>query len=148
MSTRSRLLARRMQVDVSDDNGTTWTPLGGIYALDPRVTPLTARRIPYVKGWGGSLVLSNDWTLGVAYNQLVTGTARDAGQALIEARVGKFLTGAQLTVRWYDRNGLAEAWQGVGSLAVTRAASGVADIDRVAALFTGDGALLEIVNPV
>jgi hypothetical protein len=137
-----------MKVDVSDDNGGTWVALGGYYALVPLITPLTVKRVPYVTGWGGALVLSNDWTLGVAYNQLVTGTTRDPGQALIEACVGEFLTAATLTVRWYDRNGLAEAYQGVAAVSTAKAATGVAELDRVTALFTGDGELLKIANPL
>lgn len=141
------MLVNRLKVDVSPD-GTAWTPVTGVYSVAPVITPVTAKRIPYVKGWGGSLVLSEDWALTLGYKMRINVAARDAGQVLVEACVGQHLVHAQIWVRWYDRTGLPEARQGFASVAVAPAADAAQSIARFVATFTGDGELTEIANPL
>ena len=148
MTSTSRLLARRYRVDVSTDGLTSWQQIKAVFAVTPDVPQVVGNRVAWVDGWGGAVVLSNGWSLVCSYNQLITGTTRDAGQALVEGCVGQLVNSALLYVRWYDRAGLADAWQGQAAVRVSRVGTGVDDLDRVTVTFTGDGALASIVNPI
>jgi hypothetical protein len=108
---------------------------------------VTANRIIYTGGWGGSVVLSNNWTLTVTYKQRATGSSRDAGQSKVESRVGQTLADALIWVRWYDRNGIDDGQSGQATVAVSKAVTGPDGLDSVTVVFTGDGELTAIDNP-
>lgn len=146
MTAASTLRASRYRVDVSS-NGSSWHALAGITALDPEVTPVKVATVVF-GGRPRTRVRDVAWSLSATYLQLVTGTTRDSGQGLVEGCVNQLGDDAVLFVRWYDRDGLADAWQGKASVELTRAATGVPDAALMTALFTGDGALAQIVNPL
>ena len=140
-------LARRYRVEVSTD-GTTWVRVNGINDLSPQVTPNKQDDSDYENdGWMSQVITQQAWTLGIKYNAKASAGVRDAGQALIEARVGQFDTASTINVRWYDKTGLPEAKQGVAIVEVQRAKTGVADLNEMQATLTGQGALNNISNP-
>lgn len=141
------MLARRLKVDVSVNGTSAWQPLAAKVLIDPEIVPI----LNPTTQWGktpGVDVESYTWSLVCVYNQLTTtGVTRDPGQALVESCQAAVGDAAKLWVRWYDRNGLAEAWQGWGAVTVQRNASGVPDLSQIRVTFTADGDLTPIANP-
>lgn len=142
------LLVRRLMVDVSAA-GDTWHPLTGVTIVDPLVIPRVIRRTRYSGGWGGSYVLGHDWTLAVTYTMRAHDVDnRPDAQQLIEDGWADIGGDARLYVRWYDRGGLWDGRQGRATYATANAATGSPNIARVSVLFTGEGPLDEIDNPL
>lgn len=140
-------LARRFKCDVSTD-GTTWTPILGINDLNPQVSATMQDANDYdTDGWGRSEVTLRSWTLDIKANRKMTASAYDPGQELCRGAQDKFGSAARLQVRWYDRNGGQEAYQGTGLVEYNQSKTGVTDIEEVAIKFTGDGPRTLITNP-
>lgn len=141
-------LARRFKVDVSAD-ATNWIPYKGINDLNPSVTPTTVDTSDFdTDGWTSSEIPMNAWSLVIkAFRKTVAGVF-DAGQELVRQCVAQSGDSARIYVRWYDRNGADEAYQGWGIVTWAPSKTGVADVDEVTVTINGDGARTDIANPV
>lgn len=143
-------LARRFRVDVTSDLGLAggWTELKGIYTLKPTVDANTVDTSAYdTNGWDSFEITSNSWGLTASVWRRTTSGLFDAGQELVRACVGQFGDGARIGVRFYDKNGGAEAYQGVAIVKWERANDGVKDVDAATITLMGDGQRLTISNP-
>lgn len=141
------VLARRYRVDVSAD-ATTWLQLIGINDFAPNVSPTKKDTTTYDNtGWGSSEITLNAWSATIKMLRQTSAGVLDPSQELIRARVAQFGTAARIYVRWYDRNGLAEAYQGYAIVEWARSKTASDDVDEATVTLTGDGALTNIANP-
>jgi hypothetical protein len=139
--------AARYRIDVSTDttNGTdgTWQQLMGITDFNPNVNPTIKDTTTYDNaGWGSSEITLNSWKAVVKVaRQLNGGGGFDPAQEAVRACVAKFGSAARIYVRWYDRNGLAEAYWGRAIVEWSRSKTSADDVDEATISLTGDGEL-------
>lgn len=142
-------LARRFKVDVSTIAApTTWVNFKGINDFSPPVTPTLQAADDYdTNGWGSFEKTMQAWILTLKALRKTVAGVFDPGQELVRAAQLQFGDLARVNVRWYDRNGAPEAFQGVGIVGWVPSKTGVADLDEITCTFTGDGILAPITNP-
>lgn len=142
-------LARRFRVDVSTVAApTTWVPLKGINDLNPAISPNLVGSDDYdSNGFSSFEKTMQGWVLTAKCLRKTTAGVFDPGQELVRAAQLGFGDAARVNVRWYDRNGAPEAFQGLALVGWAPSKTGVADLDEVTATFTGDGILTPIANP-
>lgn len=146
----STALARKFRVDCTADLTLAggWLQLNGIYTLKPSVDPKMIDTSAYdTNGWDSNEVISNGFSVNAGFWRRTVAGVYDPGQELLRARVGQFGDAARVGVRWYDKNGGPEAYQGVTLVKWERAQDGVADADAASVSLTGDGVLFTITNP-
>lgn len=142
-------LARRFKVDVSTIAApNTWVNFKGINDLNPAISPTLVGSDDYdSNGFSSFEKTMQGWVLTAkALRKTVSGVF-DPGQELVRAAQLQFGDLGRVNVRWYDRNGAPEAFQGVAVVGWTASKTGVADLDEATATFTGDGILTSIANP-
>jgi hypothetical protein len=143
-------LARKFRVDVTSDLtlAAGFIELKGISALKPTVDPNSVDTSSYdTNGWDSFEITSNAWGLTTTFWRRTASGIYDPGQELVRACVGKFGDAARVGVRWYDRNGGPEAYQGVAIVKWERANDGVKDVDAATVTLQGDGVRYDIANP-
>jgi hypothetical protein len=140
-------LARRFKVDVSTDNA-TWVPLKGINDLNPAISNTTVSADDFdTSGFNAIEKTAIGWVLTIkALRKTISGVF-DAGQELVRAAQLQFGDSARVYVRWYDRNGAAEAFSGKAVVGYSASQTGVDALDEVTITLTGDGVLSSIANP-
>lgn len=150
MAGNTTALARKFRVDVTSDLTLAggWVEVKGIYSLKPSVNPNLVDTSAYdTNGWDSFEITGNAWSLAESFWRRTTTGVYDPGQELIRARQGQFGDSARVGVRWYDKNGGPEAFQGVAIIGWDRANDGVKDADAAQVTLTGDGILSTITNP-
>ena len=141
------ILARRFRIDVSAD-GSTWLQLLGVTDFNPNVNPTKKDTTTYDNnGWASSEITLNAWTAQIKMARQTNAGVLEPSQELLRARVAQFGTSARVYVRWYDRNGLPEAYSGYAIVEYARSKTGADDVDESTVTLTGDGALATIANP-
>lgn len=142
-------LARRFRVDVSDlATPSSWVPFRGINDLNPPVTPnLQAADDFDTNGWSAFEKTMQAWILTIKALRKTTAGVFDPGQELVRSKQLGFADAARINVRWYDRNGAPEAFQGTAIVGWVPSKTGVADLDEITCTLTGDGTLAPITNP-
>lgn len=135
----------------------TWQKIRFISAVDPQVTPVTQDAATYDDLGAPNLVkTSESWTLSFTVQQHRTSTGEylpemEAILALVDPdAVGNAATG---TFRWYDNPAAGipnpdEAYEGDGTVQVTRAQTGNDAIGSWNVTVTGQGRRRKIANPV
>lgn len=142
-------LARRFKVDVSTiEAPTTWVNFKGINDFNPPVTPTLQSADDYdTNGWASFEKTMQAWAATVKALRKTNAGVFDPGQELVRGRQLGFADAGRCNIRWYDRNGAPEAFQGVALIGWVPSKTGVADLDEVTVTFTGDGILTPIANP-
>lgn len=141
------LLARGYRVQVSADNA-TWLTVTGLNDFNPSITPSLQSADDYESdGWASSEVTMQAWKVTVKANRKAEGGVEDPAFALLRARVGEFGDAARIYVRYFRKDGVAEARSGRAIVEMTPSKTGVADLNEWTVVFTGDGALAKIANP-
>lgn len=142
-------LARRFKVDVSSIAApASWLNLKGINDLNPAVSPNNQAADDYdSNGYNSFEKTMQGWVVTIKALRKTVAGVFDPGQELVRAAQLQFGDLARVNVRWYDRNGAAEAFQGVALVSWTPSKTGVADLDEVTIVLTGDGILAPIANP-
>lgn len=143
-------LARKFRVDITSDLTLAggWTELKGISALKPTVDGNTVETSAYdTDGWDSFEITGNAWGVTATVFRRTLAGIYDPGQEIARATTGQFGDSARVGIRWYDKNGGPEAYQGVAIVKWERANDGVKDVDAATITFMGDGARLSIANP-
>lgn len=145
-------LARKFRVDVTTDLTLAggWVELGGINDFGSNVTPNLEDASAYdTDGFASFEKTFEEWAAKASFNRRVTGGVHDAGQELVRGRtVGQWGDNCRVGVRWFDREGGPEAYQGVAIVTWERQNTGVKNLDSATVTFTGtDVALSPIANP-
>lgn len=147
-------LARRwrLELDMSAlKDGSDWQ-------LCPAITDFNFEMPPNLEdsgtyddgGWDGNTKTSQGWTVTAKFNRKVSAdstTYSPVHEKLRTTALG-WGDGSEIPIRWMDRNGLPEAYQ--GSALVTWKPSGGDKnaLDQVEVTLTGNGPLTTITNPV
>lgn len=140
-------LARRFKLDVSNDN-TTWIPLKGITDLNPQETPTLQSADDYdSNGFASFEKTMTGVKITIKARRATSAGTFDPGQELVRSAWLQFGTACRVYVRWYDRNGAAQAYSGYFIADYQQSKTGAADLEEVTMTFTADGAVSSITNP-
>lgn len=146
--TEGQLLARRYQMDVSND-GTNWVPFKGIQDFAPSEKPTVTDTTDFdTDGFVSNTKTLTEWTLTVKAKRPTNAGVMDPGQEIVRATQYQFGGTSLVYVRWYDRDGQPDAWQGIAVPEWTISKSAVADVEEITVKFDATGPLTSISNPV
>jgi hypothetical protein len=151
--TTETALARRWKVEINmgTDVSPTWT-------LCPAITNLTWKADPNVEddstydegGWASNTKTGQSWSMEATFNRKASAdsTAYDVVHEALRAAAFAFGAASKVGVRWYDRDGLPEAYQGVALVQWEPSGGTRTALEQVKATLTGTGQLLMIDNPL
>ncbi|MGW3847190.1 phage tail tube protein [Streptomyces fagopyri] len=154
MTTPVTALARRwaLQIDMAAaKDGSDWQTVIGVTEFTQSAEPNIEDSSDYDSGgWAGNTKTGQAWELGVTINRRINDQVKTyhATHEAFRAAAYAFGSASQVHVRYYDRDGLPEAYE--GTALVTWAPSGgeYTALDQVEMTLTGDGPLVPITNPV
>jgi hypothetical protein len=147
-------LARRwrLELDMSAaKDGSDWQLVPGVTDFSPSAEPNIEDSSDYDSGgWAGNTKTGQAWEVSTTINRRINDQVKvyhPTHEAIRLAAFG-FGSASQVHLRYYDRDGLPEAYE--GTAIVTWAPSGgeYTALDQVEITFTGDGPLVPITNPV
>lgn len=143
----STALARRFKVQVSSDNA-TWLNIAGVTDFNPNENPTIVSADDYdTNGFAAFEKTMTGAKAVVKANRKTNAGVFDPGQELIRTTRFQFGDQARLYIRWFDRNGVAEAYSGRALVDWQQSKTGVADLEEVTMTFTIDGVLSAITTP-
>lgn len=143
----STALARRFKVQVSSDNA-TWLNVAGVTDLSPNENPTLVAADDYdSNGFSNWEKTMTGAKTVVKANRKTNAGVFDPGQELVRTTRFQFGDQARLYIRWYDRNGVAEAYSGRALVDWQQSKTGIADLEEVTMTFTIDGVLAAIATP-
>lgn len=101
-------------------------------------------------GWADNTKTGQSWSVSVTHNRKATADATAYHPVHEAARAASLAFGAasEVGVRWMDRDGLPEAYQGIALVTWAPAGGERTALDKVAVTFTGKGVLAQIDNPL
>lgn len=153
VETPTTALARRWKTDV--DLGTTttpdWQPLIGVTEFQPTFPPNIEEATTYDSGgWAENEKTGQSWEISATFNRRINDTAKvynDVHEALRQASFA-YGSAARVRIRFYDRNGLPEAYQGTALVEWEDQGGEANALGQVSVTLTGDGPLTLIDNPL
>ncbi len=146
-------LARRFRIDVDTaypGGGPTWVQLKGVTDWKPSIKSTLQESSDYDGDWVGMEKTKLALTAEVTFlrKKTIAGDVPNAAQETLRAAETEFGEAGLVHVRWYDRNGGDEAYEGYFHVEWSRANSGQADLDAVSVTLTDYGqGRIEIANP-
>ncbi|MFF9284869.1 phage tail tube protein [Streptomyces griseosporeus] len=145
-------LARRYRVDVDTGSGTvTWSWLPGIKEFAPKVDPTQQDSTTYDDdGWADQTVTQLAWSADITMLHRCNPTTKafNAAQEKLRLASEQFGDGSRVHVRWYDKEGRDEAYEGYALVTWERDGTATDDLDSVKVTLTGKGARTKITNPL
>ncbi|MFD7994550.1 phage tail tube protein [Streptomyces mexicanus] len=146
-------LARRYRVDVDlgTDGTPSWSWLPGISDFAPKIDPTQQDSTTYDDdGWADQTVTQLAWSaeLTMLHRCHPTTKAFNAAQEALRLAAQAFGEDARVHVRWYDKEGRAEAYEGYALVTWERDGTATDDLDSVKVTLTGKGRLTSITNPL
>nr|WP_202516592.1 phage tail tube protein [Streptomyces sp. SID161] len=135
----------------SSKDGSAWQLVPGITSFTPAAEPNIEDSSSYdSEGWAENTKTGQSWELGVTINRKVNDQTKVYHPAHEAIRLAAFSSGSasEIHVRYFDRTGLPEAYE--GTALVTWAPSGgeYTALDQVELTLTGTGPLQLIDNPL
>lgn len=149
----STALARKFRIDLTSDLTLAggWLQLNGVNDFKSTNKPTLVDASAYDTNGAASFEKTfEEWAASATVFRRLAAGVYDAAQELARTHsdTGDFGDNCRLGVRWYDKNGGPEAYQGVAIVEWERSQSGVKDIDTATISFTGtDVPLALITNP-
>lgn len=151
--TPTTALARRWKSDINlgTDSVPDWQPLIAITEFQPTFPPNIEESTTYdSEGWAENEKTLQSWEVAATFNRRIndqTLVFNDVHEAL---RQTAFASGSasKIGIRFYDRNGLPEAYQGKALVEWEDQGGEATALGQVAVTLTGDGALAMIDNPL
>lgn len=142
--TDTTALARKFRVDIDTGwpGAASWAQLKGVTDWKDAVEPTHQSQADYDSDWEGMQRTKLKWSAEVTFlrKQTVAGDVLDPAAEKIRASVDQFGEAGKVHVRWYDREGGAEAYEAYTLATWSRANSGQADLDAVSVKFEDVGA--------
>ncbi|MFG3085133.1 phage tail tube protein [Streptomyces parvulus] len=152
--TPTTALARRwkFQLDLSEDqDGSDWVTVLGVTDFKPPAPdPNIEDSSDYESGgWNGNTKTAQGWELTATINRRINDQVKVYHPTHEALRRAAWLFGSnsKAHVRWYDREGLPEAYEGSGVVKWEYSGGEHTALDQVEITITGDGELLLIDNP-
>ncbi|MFH9403256.1 phage tail tube protein [Streptomyces sp. NPDC017638] len=153
--TPTTALARRwrLQIDMSaDQDGTDWQTVFGVTDFKPPMPdPNIEDSSDYESaGWNGNTKTAQEWELTVTINRKINDQTKTYHPTHEKLRVAAYSFGSasMAHLRWFDRDGLPEAYEGTGVVKWEYSGGEHTALDQVEITVTGDGELKLIDNPV
>jgi len=144
-------LARKwkLEVDTSATETPTWVPVRGITNFTPGTTPTVQSTDDYDSdGWGADEKTMLKWANAVQLlRKKSDATTYDPGQEALRAKSDQFGSAGTAHIRWYDRDGGPEAFEGRANVSWEPQGGATADVENVTVNLTGKGARTAITNP-
>lgn len=147
----STALARRyrMQVNTGTTGSPVWVTVTGLTDFKPTINPTLQDDSDYENdGWASSEKTQQGWQIEATVLLKEEGGLFNAGVEKMRLASDKFGDSSRVEVRWYDKDGKPEAYQGTALVTWERANTGVPDLDAAKVTLTGRGARTEITNPI
>ncbi|WP_086765333.1 phage tail tube protein [Streptomyces bobili] len=152
--TPTNALARRWKIDIDTSaakDGSDWQNIIGVTDFSPSAEPNIEDSSDYDSGgWAGNTKTGQAWEVSLTINRRINDQVKVYHPTHEALRIASFSSGSasEVHVRYYDRDGLPEAYE--GTAIVTWAPSGgeTTALDQVEVTLTGNGPLLLITNPV
>ena len=155
MTTPVTALARRwvLQLDMSaNQDGSDWQTVIGLADFKPPTPdPNIEDSSDYdSNGWNGNTKTAQSWELAFTINRRENDQTKvfHPTHEKIRAAAWGFGSASKAHCRWYDRDGLPEAYEGTGIVKWEYSGGEHTALDQVEVTITGDGALALITNPV
>ncbi|MFE4548278.1 phage tail tube protein [Streptomyces sp. NPDC056785] len=152
--TETTALARRfrVQLDMStDQDGSDWQTIIGVTDFKPPAPdPNIEDSSDYESaGWNGNTKTAQGWELGFTINRRENDQVKVFAPTHERLRQAAWKFGSQSMahLRWYDRDGLPEAYEGTGIVKWEASGGEHTALDQVEITITGDGELALIDNP-
>jgi hypothetical protein len=145
-------LARRYRLEL-DTGGVspTWAIVPGVTDFSPKIDQTKQKSTTYEDdGWGDSTVTELAWSVEVtlAHRCHPTTKAFNPAQEKLRLAAEEFGTGATVHVRWYDRDGRDEAYEGYALVEWEQDGTATDDLDSVKVKLIGKGKRMPIDNPL
>lgn len=145
-------LARKFRVEVN--TGTTgapvWTPVRAIADLKPSIDTNLEDDSDYdSEGWQSQTKTQLGWALEIKCGRKIgfsTGVY-DPGQEVLRAAAVAFGQDGTVEVRWYDREGGPESYQGFATVGWSPEGGDTKTLDMVTITLTGSGKRRDVTNP-
>ena len=147
-------LARRFRLDADlsvAQDGSNWQQFFGITDFQPTTPPEIQDSTTYdTDGWAENTKTLQSWQLAITFNRQTSsdGTSYNTVHEAFRTAALGFGAGSKIPVRWYDRNGLPEAYQGLALVTWEPQGGDAKALDQVKLTLTGTGPLTLITNPV
>lgn len=141
-------LARKFKLDVNISS--SWTQVKGVAEFKAPLTPSLEDDSVYDdEGWGSQTKTALAWTIEtkVIRRKSAPGDVYDPGQEALRAASELFGADGQVYVRWYDRDGGVEAYEGYAEVTWTPDGGPNTALETVVVTLTGRGARTVIANP-
>lgn len=150
MTTNTTALATRFRVELTDDLnlGGGWTQLVGINDFKPNINQNLVETSSYDNdGWESYEKTFQGWSaVATVWMRTVTGLLAPSIK-MLQDRELLWGDACRIGVRWFDKNGLDEAYHGVAVVQTERGNTGVKDPETKTFTLQGDGILTKIANP-
>ena len=150
MATNTTALASRYRVEVTEDLTLAggWLKVFGLTDFKSSVAQNLVETSDYDNdGWESYEKTFQGWTAGLTIWVRTQSGVLTPSYTKLSAREVLFGDACRIGIRWYDKNGLPDAWQGVGVVQSERGNTGVKDPDQKTFNLQGDGPLAAITNP-
>lgn len=150
--TPTTALARRWrsEINLGTDAAPVWTLIPGITEFQPTFPPNIEDSSSYdTGGWAENEKTGQAWELAMTFNRKINDQVMvfsDAHEALRQAAFA-YGSAARVHVRFFDRNGLPEAYEGKALVEWEDQGGEYTALGQVSATLTGDGELSMITNP-
>ncbi|MFI7563798.1 phage tail tube protein [[Kitasatospora] papulosa] len=146
-------LARRWRLEINVGTAATpdWKLCPGVTNFEPASEPDIEDSSDYDSdGWAGNEKTGQSWEISVTVNRKTKADAKTYNQVHEAIRLAHFAYGAanKVHLRYMDRNGLPEAYEGRAVPNWKPSGGERTALDQVEITFTGDGPLLPITNPL
>lgn len=140
----------RLDVDTSLTATPTWVQVRAMSSFSPSIDSNLEDDSDYDSdGWGSQAKTRMQWTLEATFIRKVGVTTGnyDEGQERIRQAADEFGADSVVHVRWYDREGGPEAYEGYAIVSWEPEGGDTGSLDRATVNLTGQGARLTITNP-
>ncbi|WP_282795186.1 hypothetical protein [Streptomyces sp. CC224B] len=146
-------LARRWRLEVNMGSEATpdWQLCPAVVEFQPEFEPNHEDSGTYDdEGWDDNDKTGMGWTVTVKFNRKKSADSTVYHPVHERLRLTAFAWGAEskIPVRWMDRDGLPEAYQGRALVTWAPEGGEKNDLDQVEVTLTGAGPLMPITNPV
>ncbi|MFB4320672.1 phage tail tube protein [Actinomadura sp. 21ATH] len=145
-------LARRwiLEVNTGTVSSPVWTRVRAIGELKPTQENNMEDDSDYDSdGWASNTKTQMSWEIEtkILRKKGVESGNHDPGQEALRAKADQFGAAGTAHVRWYDREGGPEAYQGFGSVSWEPEGGDAKDLEAVTVKITGNGKRTVITNP-
>lgn len=151
--TPTTALARRWKLEVNLGTAEVedWQPMVGITEFQPTFPPNVEEATTYDSdGWAENEKTGQAWEVAMTFNRKINDQTKIFNDVHEALRLASFASGSasKVPVRFFDRNGLPEAYQGQTIVEWEDQGGESTALGQVSATLTGDGPLSLIENPV